>query len=539
MRLRDFQPDLERRTIEAMVEHKNTLVVAPTGAGKAVMAASLVHKLRLAGKRVVFIVHMDGLAVQFGATIARYLEAWGHDAAKEIGWITGGRKPDYSKPIQIASIQALTARKTTIRELVLHVAIWDEAHLSSFHQFAQDYFFTDAFRGRNVGYTATPVRTNPRESMLSAGFTVLVAGPVPVELMSKGLLVPQMEYWSLPSARIDTSDVKTKLGDFDQKQLSGISNTPEQWQHAWDEWKRLAFGLRTLGFAVTVQHAEDLSAFFRSQGVRSEAVSAATPREERQRLYQELAAGRLLVLFGVGVTSIGFDRPEVECLLCCRPTQSEQVHIQILGRGARSCPGKQKCVVIDVAGNLPRLGLLEDQGDWILQPPIKKEKGDAPVRFCPQCGAQVPAQSRVCERCGYEFPAKEKQEKAIDVSALEQIVASKRLTRQNKDFVSYCRKARKQNYRPGWAEAHYKERHGGYPDAEWRLNAVYGPDPDTKALADYAGYLGLQCRKHGESWDWAQRHLIGEFGLELVHQHQAGLLRCWRKGAGINDAKSA
>jgi DNA repair protein RadD len=539
MKLRDFQPKVERETIQALKQYRNVLVAAPTGSGKSVMAASLAHKLLLACKRGVFVVHMDGLAVQFGSTFSRYLEAWGHDPDKEIGWITGGRKPDYSKPLQIASIQALTARRSTIEDMVFHVVLWDEAHLSSAHKFAQDYFLQGAFKGKNVGYTATPVRTNPRESMLSLGWQVLVAAPPPLELMAKGLLVPRMEYWSLPSARIDTSGVKTRLGDFDQKELGAISSTPEQWKHAWDEWNRLAQGKRTLGFAVTVKHGEDLRDFFRDRQVNAEVVSAKTPREERQRLYTELAAGRLKVLFGVGVTSIGFDRPEVECLLCCRPTKSEQVWIQILGRGARRCEGKTHCTVIDLAGNCAALGLLEEQGDWKLEPPLKKEKGDAPIRFCPECGAQVPAQSRTCENCGYEFPAKEKKEKAIDVSQLEQIEVPKRFSRQQRDFVNYCKKARKMNWRPGWADANYKERHGRYPETGWRLHAVYGANPGTRELADYAGHLGLLCRKHGESWDWALRYLISEFGLELIDQHREGLVRCWRKGAGISETKAA
>lgn len=543
MKLRGCQPRVEKETIQGLKRYKNVLVVAPTGSGKTIKSSSLMHKLLLAKKRCLFVVHMDTLAIQKFETLCQWLRAWGIENPEQlVGMITGGRKPDYSKPLQIGSIQALTARQGAIKDMIFHVTIWDEAHLSSAYKLAQSYFLQGDFKGKNVGYTATPVRTNPRESMLTLGWQTLVAGDPVAEMQQQGLLCP-MAYWSLPSARIDASGVKTKLGDYDQKELGGISNTPEQWRHAWDEWNRLAGpGTPTLGFAVTVKHAEDLASYFlkMSNGaVNAKVVSAKTPREERNRIYSQIETGEVDIIFSVGVCSIGFNKRCVRCLLVARKTLSEQIHIQMLGRGARTFPGKTHCTVIDLAGNCAELGLLEEQGDWALEPPLKKEKRDAPVRFCPECGAQVPAQSRSCENCGYEFPARQRKEKEVDVSRLEKIEVPKRFQRQHRGFVGYCKKARKMNWRPGWAEANYKEKHGRYPEPGWRLNAVYGTNPGTRELADYAGHLGLLCRKHGESWDWALRYLISEFGLELIDQHREGLIRCWRKGAGISDTKAA
>ena len=543
MKLRGCQPRVDKETVRALKGNKNILVVCPTGSGKTVLSSSIMHKLLLAGKRCVFIVHMDQLAVQKYETLCGWLMAWGFPEPSDyIGLITGRTKPDYSKQLQIASIQALAARRTTITDMIFHVAIFDEAHLSSAHKFAQEYFLQGSFPGKCIGYTATPVRTNPRESMLTLGWQFLVAGDTVAEMQDQGLLC-RMKYWSRPSARIDSAGVKKRLGDYDQKELSAISSTPDHWHHAWTEWNRLAGpGTPTLGFAVTIQHAQDLADYFveKSGGkVKAVVVSAKTPHAERKVSYDAIETNEIDIIFSVGVCSIGFNKKNVRCLLIARKTLSEQIHIQMLGRGARIYPEKEFCTVIDLAGNCEELGLLEHQGEWTLEPPSDKGPGEAPVRFCPECGAEVPAQSKACEVCGYVFPAKEKKEKVVDVSQLEQLEVKTKASKAQREFASYCKKARKQSYRPGWAEANFKEKYGRYPHAGWRLNAVYGDRPGTKELADYASYLGLLCRKHSESWDYALRYLVSEFGMELVEKHYAGLTRCWRKSAGIPEEKAA
>lgn len=55
--------------------------------------------------------------------------------------------------------------------------------------------------------------------------------------------------------------------------------------------------------------------------------------------------------------------PEIECVLGARPTVSESLYIQMVGRGLRKYPNKEKCLVIDLVGNsgkhrLMQLGIL-------------------------------------------------------------------------------------------------------------------------------------------------------------------------------------
>lgn len=49
------------------------------------------------------------------------------------------------------------------------------------------------------------------------------------------------------------------------------------------------------------------------------------------------------------VLTEGFDEPSIECIILARPTQSQLLYTQIVGRGTRLHPGKDRCIIIDLA----------------------------------------------------------------------------------------------------------------------------------------------------------------------------------------------
>jgi hypothetical protein len=53
----------------------------------------------------------------------------------------------------------------------------------------------------------------------------------------------------------------------------------------------------------------------------------------------------------VDIFNEGADLPFVECLLFLRPTESQRIFYQQLGRGLRRCVGKSHCIIIDFIGN--------------------------------------------------------------------------------------------------------------------------------------------------------------------------------------------
>lgn len=57
-----------------------------------------------------------------------------------------------------------------------------------------------------------------------------------------------------------------------------------------------------------------------------------------------------------GILTEGADFPAIDCVLLARPTKSQNLFIQMIGRGLRLSPDTQKvdCLIIDLVGNHTR-----------------------------------------------------------------------------------------------------------------------------------------------------------------------------------------
>jgi len=88
-------------------------------------------------------------------------------------------------------------------------------------------------------------------------------------------------------------------------------------------------------------------------------VSADTPAKERAEIIKKFKSGDIRVVTNVGVLGVGFDFPELDCVIMGRPTQSILVYYQCLGRAVRPHPNKKSALIVDVCGNVKRFGRIE------------------------------------------------------------------------------------------------------------------------------------------------------------------------------------
>jgi superfamily II DNA or RNA helicase len=121
---------------------------------------------------------------------------------------------------------------------------------------------------------------------------------------------------------------------------------------------RLPKDTPTLVYACTVEHAYFLSVILTAQGRKSGAVSADTPVTLRRALVHDFKEQKIQFLCNYGVLTTGFDAPKTGCIALCRPTTSEVLYEQIIGRGLRGPQfgGTPECTIIDFADNICRLG---------------------------------------------------------------------------------------------------------------------------------------------------------------------------------------
>lgn len=370
--------------------HRRPMLQAPTGFGKTVVAAHIVAGARAKGKRVAFCVPSLGLIDQ---TFDRFVEN-GIDAA-EMGVLQGNhpwRRPH--APVQIATAQTLARRDLP----EVDVVVIDEAHIrfSVYEAWMTD---PDWQRVPFIGLSATPWARG-----LGRLFDDLICPTSLTALIGEGYLSP---FRVFAPTHVDLTGVRTLAGDYHEGELAERMNKPKLVADIVSTWLARAGGLPTLCFATGRQHAQSIHDRFCEVGVKAAYVDADTPREEREAIGKRLAAGDVQVVCNIGTLTTGIDW-DVRCIILARPTKSESLFVQIIGRGLRTADGKTECLILDHSDTHLRLGMVTDIDFEALDDGRKEAKGKpekkhkvALPRECAACACLIPAHVATCPSCGH------------------------------------------------------------------------------------------------------------------------------------------
>ena len=117
-------------------------------------------------------------------------------------------------------------------------------------------------------------------------------------------------------------------------------------------------GRRALMFTPTVALAHQSAQALRDAGVPAEALDGTTPLDERRSILGRFDRGETEVLANCGVLTEGFDCPAIDCVIVGRPTRSQLLYLQMIGRGTRRHPGKSDLLIVDLVGSTTRHGLV-------------------------------------------------------------------------------------------------------------------------------------------------------------------------------------
>lgn len=107
----------------------------------------------------------------------------------------------------------------------------------------------------------------------------------------------------------------------------------------------------------------------------------------------------------VGNTT-GFDAPNIDCVAVLRATLSPGLFAQMVGRALRTHPSKTDALILDFGENLKRHGPIDSPTFGMESQKSGTGTGEAVVKICPACRADVFAGSRECE-CGFVFPPRD------------------------------------------------------------------------------------------------------------------------------------
>src|ERR1019366_725175 len=176
-------------------------------------------------------------------------------------------------------------------------------------------------------------------------------------LYTKGLIdLVHEKYLCTPRAiaiktEVSLDDIKTTMGDFNEKELSDAVDTPARNKRIVDAYVQHADGMPSIAFCVTVAHAQSLAYTFNDHGIPAAVVTGETSADDRKIMYAQLRSGEIKILVSIQVLTEGFDEPCVRCIIMARPTKSRALYVQCVGRGARLFPGKDDFIVLDITDN--------------------------------------------------------------------------------------------------------------------------------------------------------------------------------------------
>lgn len=365
MELRDYQQECINMINN--LKGGSYLIQLPTGTGKTFIFTHIQRK-----GRVLVLAHREELISQ---PIKYYDCPVGIEMAE---------RTSNNEEVVIASVQSLIRRLGNFNKNDFDMIITDEAHHAAAASYKKIYKY---FKCRlHLGFTATPNRGDK----------------VRLDDVFKEIIFQRDIKWAIKSKHLsniyclrvnigyDLSKVKRHMGDFENKQLENALNIDELNKAIAEVYYKHAKG-QTLIFATSVKHADAIAKEITG------AISVTANTKNRDEIIKKFMNKEIPVLVNCMLFTEGTDIPVIETIIIARPTQNSSLYTQMVGRGLRLYPNKDRLVLIDCVGvtgkndictapsllgidlqTVPRKLLDEIEGDLLSLPDIILKKSDSP-----------------------------------------------------------------------------------------------------------------------------------------------------------------
>jgi DNA repair protein RadD len=411
--LRPYQQKIVNDLREAFIRGKRSVLLQlPTGGGKTFVFCYIADGAKRRGNKVLILTHRTELLLQASQSLLN-LDVWHSMIAPNF-------TPNYTDAVQVASVQTLAGRLDSIAwepDLIVP----DEAHHACAGTWSK--ILNKWPNAKILGVTATPCRTDGRG--LGDIFDKMVQGPSMRWLMDDGFLTDYVAY--SPANALANVDLTTSNdGDFNLKEAAFALDKPVITGDAVEHYRRICPGAPAIAFCSSIEHARHVAEAFREGGFNFQSLDGKMDPGTRKCLISDLAEGRIHGLTSCDIISEGTDIPVVTAAILLRPTQSEGLFLQQVGRALRPVydtnrrlntreerleaiakSRKPKAIILDHVGNLMRHGLPDDDRNWTLDYTISKKSKDSSLRIerirqCEKCfAAHRPALA--CPNCGHGY----------------------------------------------------------------------------------------------------------------------------------------
>lgn len=323
--LRDYQQ--ECHDLIETLDPGSYLIQMATGLGKTATFTTLKRK-----GRVLVLAHREELVTQ----PIKYYDC-------PVGIEMANHKSN-GEDVVIASVQSIIHRLDKFKPDDFDMIITDEAHHAAAKSYRKIYEY---FRPRlHLGFTATPNRgDNVRLDDIYQD--IIFERDIKWAIQNKYLTDI---YCMRVNIGYDISKVARRMGDFAPGELEEAMNQDVLNNAIAEAYKKYGKG-QTLIFACSVDHAEAIAEKIPG------AVAVTAKTKNRDELIKKFTNREIPVLVNCMIFTEGTDMPLVETVMIARPTSNSSLYTQMVGRGLRLYPGKDKLTLIDLVGTTGRANL--------------------------------------------------------------------------------------------------------------------------------------------------------------------------------------
>jgi len=313
------------------------LVVAATGSGKTYLAAF--DARNFSPNRLLYIVHRDTI---LNDALNTFKKIFGYEHT--YGFYTG-RKQDLDVDFIFASSSMIARHLDEFKKDTFDYIIYDEVH----HIMAESgqkifTYFEPIFL---LGLTATPERMDDKNVL------ELFENNVPFELRLRDAIINDLvvpfHYYAIRDEFADySSNDKAVIAREISKNIN-VEFIASQIELRKEPNKKL----KCLAFCSSIEHSKIMAQGFNDIGYNAIALTGSNNLGERIVAFKELQddSKQLEIICTVDILNEGVDIPSVNMVLFLRPTESQTIFLQQLGRGLRKYPDKEYVTVLDFIGN--------------------------------------------------------------------------------------------------------------------------------------------------------------------------------------------
>lgn len=335
---KDFQEEI----FEIVQIKKDTLrnfsIILPTGTGKTLIASEIVNIINPIN--FLFISHRNEISLNA-------LDVFNSRVDKEMYFVDENFSNNNKSYFGVINTIYNKVKSGEIDKNSFDMIIFDEAHRISSDENGMFNYILNFFNSKyKLALTATPKRMNGTN--ISEFFGNPLYEMRLYEAIQKNIVSP-FEYYFI-------NDMKTNISNDELSNIKSLdikinNETRNNIIVKTIDKYNLIHNVKCLIFTTTIQHANAIKEMLIKSGFIADSITSEDTIEIRNFKMLKFKNGIINYLCVVDIFNEGIDIPEINTIFFMRPTNSNIIYLQQLGRGLRKLENK-KLRIFDIVSNI-------------------------------------------------------------------------------------------------------------------------------------------------------------------------------------------